>query len=296
MWQNRWFQFSILLAMAFVWGSSFILMKIGLKSFSSEQVAALRMLLAALALLPYSIKNLKSLKRKDVRSLLIAGFIGSFIPAFLFTKAQTRIDSAMAGILNSLTPLFTMIVGIMFHGVKFRPIQLLGLLLGLFGALGLVMSGKEISFSNINYYALYIVLATIFYAININEVKSRLSHLSGVQITSLAFMFTIPASIIYLATTDFESVFNSPNYGWHFVAIAALGIIGTALALLFMNSLLRYTSAVFASSVTYIIPIFAVAWGILDNESITLFHTFCMSIILLGVYVVNRKPKISKLK
>ena len=190
-WKKPWFQFSILLLLAFVWGSSFILMKVGLKSFTNEQVAGIRMLLASLVLLPYSIRNLKYLKKKDLKSLLIAGFIGSFIPAFLFTKAQTQIDSALAGMLNSMTPVFTLLVGILFHRTKFLLLQALGLIIGLLGAVGLITSGNGLEIGPVNSYALLIVLATCFYGININEVKARLSHLSGMQITSLAFFFTV---------------------------------------------------------------------------------------------------------
>jgi len=290
-WGKSWFQLSILLLLAFVWGSSFILMKIGLKSFSSEQAAGIRMLLAALVLLPYSIKHLKGLKKKDLKSLLIAGFIGSFIPAFLFTKAQTRIDSALAGMLNSLTPVFTLVVGMLFHKVTFKWKQMLGLFLGLSGALGLITYGKELSLGQINSYSLFIVLATVFYAININEIKTHLAHLRGVQITSLAFFFTLPASVIYLLTTDFAPVFAVPNWHLHFLALAALGIIGTAFAMLLMNSLIRHVSPVYASSVTYIIPIFAIFWGVIDGETITLTHLVCMSLVLLGVYLINRKKK-----
>jgi len=288
-WKKPWFQFSILLLLAFVWGSSFILMKIGLKSFSSEQAAGIRMLLASVVLLPYSIKNLKLLKRKDLKSLLIAGFIGSFIPAFLFTEAQTQIDSALAGMLNSLTPIFTLVVGMLFHKTKFKWLQVAGLVIGLIGVLGLITSGEDLSFQNINSYALLIVLATIFYGININEIKARLSHLTGVQITSLAFFFTGPAALIYLLTTDFEPVFASQGWAIHFLALAALGIIGTALAMLLMNSLIRHISAVYASSVTYIIPIFAIFWGVIDGEKITSLHVICMTCILLGVYLINKK-------
>ena len=188
-WERRWFQYAILLFLAFIWGSSFILMKIGLKSFSSPQVAAIRMLSASLVLLPYSIKHLKTVSKKDIKYLLIAGFIGSFIPAFLFTKAQTRIDSALAGMLNSLTPVFTLIVGLLFHKTKTRWMQVLGLLLGLAGALGLISSGKNVSLQNINSYAFFIVAATTCYAININVVKKHLTHLKGVQITSISFFF-----------------------------------------------------------------------------------------------------------
>ena len=288
-WKKPWFQLLILLLLAFIWGSSFILMKIGLKSFSSEQAAGIRILLASLVLLPYSIKNLKFLKKKDVKGLLIAGFIGSFIPAFLFTEAQTQIDSAIAGMLNSMTPIFTLVIGMIFFKTKMKWLQVSGLILGLFGAIGLITSGQDLSFGNINSYALLIVLATIFYGININVVKARLSHLSGVQITSLAFFFTGPAALIYLATTDFEPVLASPNWHLHFLALCALGIIGTALAMLLMNSLIRHISAVYASSVTYIIPVFAIFWGVLDGEKINILHITCMILILLGVYLINRK-------
>lgn len=291
-WKKPWFQFSILLLLAFVWGSSFILMKIGLKSFTNEQVAGIRMLLASLVLLPYSIKNFKYLKKKDLKSLLIAGFIGSFIPAFLFTKAQTQIDSALAGMLNSMTPVFTLLVGIIFHRTKFLLLQALGLVMGLLGAVGLITSGNGLEIGHVNSYALLIMLATFFYAININEVKARLSHLSGMQITSLSFFFTGPVALIYLLTTDFTPALENPSWAIHLLALAGLGIIGTALAMVLMNSLIRYSSAVYASSVTYIIPIFAIMWGVLDGENITILHLVCMFLILLGVYLTNKKNKL----
>jgi drug/metabolite transporter (DMT)-like permease len=287
--EKRWFQFGILLILAFVWGSSFILMKVGLKSFSSEQAAAVRMLLASLSLLPISLYNLKHLKRKDLPALLFTGFVGSFIPAFLFTKAQTHIDSALAGMLNSLTPVFTLVVGVIFFKSKFKFIQILGLILGFAGAVGLIIGGQEMAFGEINSYALLIVLATSFYAFNINIVKTYLTHLSGVQITSLSFMFLSPVALIYLLTTDFEPVFQNPNWHIHFAALAGLGIIGTASAMLLMNSLIRKVTAIFASSVTYIIPIFAIMWGFIDGENITIHHFGNMLIILTGVYLINRK-------
>lgn len=288
-WEKRWFQYSILLLLAFVWGSSFILMKIGLKSFSSNQVAAIRILTASLVLLPISIKNLKHLKRKDLKSLLIAGFIGTFIPAFLFTKAQTRIDSSLAGMLNSITPVFAMIVGILFYKAKTGWMQITGLILGLLGAVWLISLGEGVSIGNINTYAFFIVLATIFYGINVNVIKSTLTHLTGAQITSLSFMFLWPVALVYLLSTDFDPVFQNTKWPLHLLAITALGIIGTAIAMLLMNSLIRYTSAVFATSVTYIIPIFAIGWGILDGEQITLLHIACMTVIMLGVYLINQR-------
>ncbi len=264
-------------------------MKIGLKSFSSQQAAGIRIFLASLALLPYSVKNIRSLRRRDLKYLLIAGLFGSFIPAFLFMKAETRIDSALAGMLNSLTPVFTLIVGLLFLRVRTRWLQLFGLVLGFIGALGLISSDKNISTGNINSYAFFIIAATICYAININTVKTYLTHLRGVQITSLSFLFIGPLALLFLLTTDFKPVLLTDKWILHFMALAGLGIIGTAFAMLIMNSLIRYTSAVFASSVTYIIPIFAIIWGVLDNENITWLHIGFMAVVLVGVYLINRK-------
>ncbi len=288
-WTNKWFQFTVLMTLAFVWGSSFILIKVGLKSFDSIQVASLRIGFASLVLLPYSLKHLKGLKKKDLSSILIAGFVGSLIPAFLFTKAQTQIDSALAGMLNSLTPVFTLLVGLLLFKTKFKLSQLIGIILGLLGALGLITSGKSISLDSINAYGFLIVLATLCYGININVVKARLTHLSGVQITSLSFFFVGPVALFYFLTTDIQAATQNENWLIHFGAIALLGILGTAIAMLAMNTLIRYSSAVFASSVTYIIPIFAILWGFLDGEIITLFHLLFMGIILLGVYLINKR-------
>lgn len=288
-WKKTWFQFLALLILAFIWGSSFILMKTGLKSFSSEQVAGIRILLASLVLLPFSIKNLKFLKKEDVKSLLIVGFLGSFIPAFLFTKAQTQIDSSLAGMLNSLSPVFTLIIGMLLYKTNFKSLQALGIVIGLIGALGLIVSGDGLSIGNVNAYTLLIVLATIFYAINANEIKSQLSHLTGIQVTSLAFLFTLPASIIYLLTTNFKPVFTNPSWTIHLLSIATLGITGTALAALLLNIIIRNTSAIYAQSVTYIIPIFAIFWGLMDGEMISALHIVSMCFILLGVYLTNKK-------
>ena len=288
-WDKRWFQYAVLLLLAFVWGSSFILMKIGLKSFSNEQAAAIRIVFASLAILPYSIKHLKFLQKKDLKSFLIVGFIGSFFPAFLFMKAETRIDSAMAGMLNSLTPIFTLLIGLLFYKMKFNWKQVTGLAIGLIGALGLIVSGKDISFSNINTYAFFIVLATVFYATSVNEVKTNLTHLSGLQITSLSFLFTGPVALIYLLTTNLKVVADQPHWQLHLLALAALGVVGTAAALVLLNSLIRRVTPIMASSVTYIIPVFAIFWGVVDGENITLFHLICMAIILFGVYMINRK-------
>jgi drug/metabolite transporter (DMT)-like permease len=291
-WQKRWFQASMLMVLAFIWGSSFILMKIGLKSFTPDQAGALRIVLASLVLLPVSLGQLKNLQRKDVPSLLVAGFVGSFFPAFLFMIAETRIESSLAGMLNSLTPVFTLLVGLLFHKTVFRSLQAAGLLLGLAGATGLILAGEGFRLGRVNGYAFYIVLATCFYAISINQIKSKLSHLNGIQVTSLSFLFIGPVALAYLLTTDLAAATENPGWPLHLLALAALGMIGTAFAQMLMNSLIRYSSAVAASSVTYVIPIFAILWGVLDGEKVTALHLICMGFILSGVYLISRKaPK-----
>jgi drug/metabolite transporter (DMT)-like permease len=240
-------------------------------------------------LAPIAIKQINKLQRKDLVSLLIVGFIGSFFPAFMFMEAETRIDSALAGMLNSLTPVFTLIVGLIFHRTAFRWMQAIGLSLGLIGATGLILAGDGIQIGTMNSYALYIVLATLFYAISINQIKSKLSHLTGVQVTSFSFLFIGPVALIYLLTTDFAPVLANPSWPLHFLALATLGIIGSAMAMLLMNSLIRYSSAIAASSVTYVIPVFAILWGLLLGEKVTWLHVFCMFLILAGVYVINWK-------
>jgi drug/metabolite transporter (DMT)-like permease len=238
-----------------------------------------------------SIRNLKNLQKKDMKSLLIAGFIGSFFPAFLFMKAETQINSSLAGMLNSLTPVFTLLVGLLFHKTEISWMQIAGLTLGLLGASGLILAGEGFSLGTVNSFAFYIVLATVFYAISINQIKAKLGHLSGIQVTSLSFLFIGPVALIYLLTTNLASVAASPAWPVHLLALATLAIVGTAMAMLLMNTLIRHSTAVAASSVTYIIPVFAILWGVLDNEKITLLHLLCMGLILSGVYLISQKSQ-----
>jgi drug/metabolite transporter (DMT)-like permease len=169
----------------------------------------------------------------------------------------------MAGMLNSLTPLFTVIIGVLLYKVKVFKLQYVGVLIGLIGAAGLIGAGESISLNSVNSYAFYIVLATTCYGLNINEIKTRLSHLTGVQITSMSFRFSVSSALAYLLTTDLQTpTSNAEGWGYHLLAaLIVLGVFGTALAMLLMNSMIRYVPPVFASSVTYIIPIFAIGWG-----------------------------------
>jgi len=291
--KNKGWQWLTLLFLSFIWGSSFILMKKGLRSYSHDQVAALRIFISFLAFLPFGIKNLKKVTKDNIYSLLIVGFIGSTIPAFLFTKAQTQVDSALAGILNSVTPLFTLIIGLLFYKSTAKLINAIGIFLGLTGALGLITyssNGGNI-LDNINYYGLFIVVATICYGINVNQVKYKIKGLNGLELTSMAFMFAGPFAGIYLLFTDFSFTFTTNDYLINLAYIAILAVIGTVLALVIFNTLIQHTSALFGASVTYIIPIFAIIWGLFDGENLSLIQFLWIGLILTGVYLVNKRSK-----
>ena len=286
--ENKAWQWAILLFLSLIWGTSFILMKRGLESYSNTQVAAFRIFFSFVFMLPITIKNIKVISRDNIRSLIIVGMIGFAIPAFLFTKAQTRIDSSLAGMLNSLTPLFTLVVGILFYRSHTRWVNIAGLLMGLIGAIGLMWNGDMNIFKGINAFALFIVVATICYGINVNEIKFKLVNLSSLEITSLAFLFTGPIAGIYLLFTDFTPVSETPDYLMNLAYIAILALFSSVIAVLIFNHLIKYTTTLFATSVTYIIPLFAIMWGTIDGESIRLIQLIWITVILLGVYLVNK--------
>lgn len=274
--------------LALIWGSSFILMKKGLESYDHIQVAAFRIFFSFVFLLPLTIKNLRVLRKDNIQSLLIVGLVGFAIPALLFTKAQTRIDSSLAGILNSLTPLFTLIVGLLLYKSSAKWINVVGLLMGFAGALGLMWNGNMDILKGINFFTLFVVAATICYGINVNEVKFKLAALSSVQITSLAFLFTGPIAGIYLLFTDLSPAVGTPHYLQNLGYIALLALFSSVIAVIIFNHLIKHTTPLFASSVTYIIPLFAILWGVADGEHIGILQVGGIGVILLGVYMVNK--------
>lgn len=257
-------------------------MKRGLESFTPMEVGALRIVISALFLLPVAIRNLPKLNRNNLLSVSIVGLCGSGIPAFLFPLAQTRISSSLAGMLNSLSPVFTLIVGIFFYNREALKSQIAGIFLGLLGAVGLLYNGS-LSF---NFYGLFVVLATILSGISSNEV-SRVKGINGLQITALAFLIISPMAICYLAVTGFRDV---PSTDWlkSFGCIVLLAMMGSAFAFSLFNFLVRETSPVFGSMVSYFIPIVSTLWGLADKERFT--HSMFISamIILAGVYIINR--------
>ena len=285
--------YATLILLAIIWGSSFILMKRGLEVYSYTQVAALRLLIAAISLFPFVFIALKKVKRKQWLPLFISGVIGNGFPAFLFTKAQTQLDSGFTGILNSLTPLFTLLLGVFFFASKPNRTNKIGIFIGLVGAVYLSLANLQTDII-INSYVFYVVLATLFYAISINVIKRYLNELDAIHICALAFLFIGPPMAIYIFNTDFIYLAQSTAGFEALIYIIILAVIGTSFAVALFNHLLKQSSAIFASSVTYLIPIVAIAWGIFDGEHILQQHLIGTAIILAGVYLVNKKNTIPK--
>ncbi len=286
---NKAWQWFTLILLALIWGSSFIFMKRGLESFTDAQVAAFRVFISFLFFLPLAYKRRKYLKKKNLKSLLLVGFIGNGIPAFLFTKAQTQVSSSLAGMLNTLVPLFALIVGYIFYKVQVKKLNVLGVFIGLIGAVGLIVMSSEGVFSASAYYSLYIVLATICYSISVNEIKEKLAELDGVSIMSFAFMFIGPWAGIYLLFSDYTYTLSTPDYIHNFTYVFFLALLSSVIANIIFNYLIKHTTALFATSVTYLIPAVAILLGALDGESIRFGQLLFIVVILAGVSLVNKK-------
>ncbi len=274
-----------------IWGSSFILMKKGLVAFDPGEIAALRIFSASLFLFPIAIQNFRQIKtRRQWAFLFASGFLGSLIPAFLFPLAQTRIDSAITGVLNALTPFFTILIGGVLVGAKFNNRIKLGIFIGFLGSIILVTAGSGYDLTRINYYALLIVLATILYGLNVNILKYFLGDIRPVHITSFSMMLIGPFSLVYLLV--YADVLQTIKSDLHNLIplgyIVFLGVVGTAISLILFNKLVKITNIVFSSSVTYLIPVVAVIFGLIDNEVLLMQHYAGMVFIVLGVLLANK--------
>lgn len=290
--QPAFLDWMALLLLALVWGSSFILIKKALVSFSSMEVGALRISISFLVLWPFLFGRLRKIPRRSLVYFLLAGIIGNGLPPFLFAKAQTVIDSYMAGVLNSLTPLFTLLAGVAFFGTRVRRMNVLGVLIGLAGAVGLMLAVNDPALGNGILYGLYAIGGALCYAFNMNLIKRYLGGFDALTITSVAFLFIgIPSLVFLAAGTDFAQVMRTDAQAWQSLGyISILAIVGTALSMVIHNWLIRRTTALFAATVTYMMPMVSIFWGIADGEVFMLFYLFWIVLILLGVYMANRSP------
>jgi drug/metabolite transporter (DMT)-like permease len=286
--QQKWINWLVFALLSLVWGSSFILIKEGLRSFSPYQVASLRMLFAGLVLVPFAIKALPQIPKEKMGLVLISGVAGNFIPAFLFCIAETQIDSSLAGILNSLTPLFTILVGISFFKVQTNITKIIGVIIGFIGLCFLFAAGKDMSMRNMSYAGL-VLMATLFYGINVNMVGRYLQNIGALNIASVAFSFLVlPSAAILFFTGYFNNNFTNQTVIQSTLASAVLGIVGTSLASILFYYLIKRAGVIFGSLVTYGIPIVAVCWGMVYGEKITPMQYVWMGVILIGVFIANR--------
>lgn len=278
-------------SLVLIWGTSFILIKKGLEVFDPVQVGSLRIIITFLALLPFVYKRFKKITPKDWFILGIGGLLGSFFPAYLFAMAQTGLNSSTAGILNSLTPLFTLLAGVSFFQYKARWWSYLGVFISMIGTYGLLTVSGGHAFSFNIQYGIMIIFATLFYGTQINIIKTYLSHIHPVTITVFQF-FIIgwPAIFILFGFTNFLELFQTePRVFEGLFYVGILALVGTALALILFNRLIKIANPVFSASLTYFIPVIALIWGFFDNESFNFTFVLWIGLILSGVYLANRK-------
>lgn len=294
----------LLVVLAVIWGSSFILMKRGLVIYTPLQIGCLRMLCAALVMTPFLLKGFKTVQPHQWKYLLATGMFGNAIPSVLFPLAETGISSSLAGMINTLTPIFTLLLGAFAFGMTVARNRLAGLLIGLVGAVLLISGGNGKMEASGPVFPFYVVCATMCYAISVNVLRHKLSELHPLTITSFALLFIGVPMGGWLFTTDFiqrtldhlqdlpdVDVFGSGLSATtrSFGSVFLLGVFGTALSTVMFNKLIQSSGALVASSVTYLIPVVATLWGVIDGESIGWMHLSGLCLILSGVYLVNMK-------
>lgn len=288
--QKKWVY---LLVLSIIWGTSYILIKKGLQGFTPIQLGAVRVLLAALFLGVIGFRSLTKLTPYQWKWIAVSGFLGSFFPVFLFAYAQTEIDSGVTAVLNSMVPLFTLFIGRFLFGTAIRPLQLIGVLFGFIGAVGLILVGAQIHADQNYSYALLILLAALGYACNANIIKAKLQGASPLAIATGNFaVITLPALIILPLSGFFDTAVIEGPYFWSSLGyLTLLCVMSTCIAKIMFNRLIQMADPVFSVSVTYLIPIVGLMWGVADGESFVLQQLLAALFILLGVYLVTQKKE-----
>ena len=288
---KAWVNWLIFITLSFIWGSSFMLMKVGLNALNPYEVAGVRMFCAGAVLLPFFAKSLSSVNKKNLPYILLSGLLGSFIPAILFAMAETKIDSALAGMLNALTPLFVILVGIVVLNVSVGKSKVTGVIIGFIGMVLVLSPNLRVNQSDLLYASL-VLLATLCYGINVNMVNRTLHNTTSTHIASISFAsFMTPALVMLWMNGFFEHDFKTKTFLYAFGASAVLGMMGTAMATILFYILMKRAGVLFSSMVTYGIPFVAVFWGVVGGENIGWVQIVGLVIILTGVYYVNAKQK-----
>lgn len=284
--QTKWF---FLFILALIWGSSFILIKRGLVGLNPFQLGSLRIVFAAIFLLLIGFRTLPKIPLGQWKFIIITSLFGTFIPAYLFSIAQTEIDSSVSAILNSLTPLNALILGITVFGLNFKRSQIIGVGIGLLGSILLVFNGAVNHPEQNYYYAILILIASICYAVNVNLVNKYLSDLSPLAISTGNFTVLIFPALGILSFSNFYEIVQLEKVQHSLLFVLVLGVLGTGIANILFFKLIKLSSPVFASSVTYLIPVVAFFWGLLDNEMLTPIQFLGAFVILVGIYLSSKK-------
>lgn len=281
----------ILCLLSMIWGTSFILIKKGLIGLTPFQVGALRIIFAGLFIIPLGLKGVLKLKLVEWKHIIFTAILGTFIPAFLFAIAQTQVSSSISAVLNSLTPLNTLWVGFVWFGMLFNRNQLIGIIIGFTGSLILVLNASHVQPTQNYWFAIFVVIATLCYAVNVNYMKKNLPNLKPLTITAGNFSILIIPAFLILFFTNYFEVYSNVKVYQSTLFILILGIICTAIANVLFFKLLQLSTPLFASSVTYLIPVVAMLWGIYFSEKLTFIQLFGAILILLGVYITSKKIK-----
>jgi drug/metabolite transporter (DMT)-like permease len=283
----NWIYFILL---SFIWGSSFILMKGGLLHLTAFQVASLRIITSGLVLLPTAIKHFRNIPSNKLFIVFLSGTLGSLIPAYLFCIAEQGIDSALAGVLNALTPIFVIINGALFFQSRTPKHKIIGIFIAFTGCVLLFFSQPVLSGNNNLFYILLVIIATFCYGINVNMVHRSLVGIPSLHIVAIALTLNaIPALLVLYFTGYFSLDFMDKGVLLSTLFSAILGVVGTSIASILFYMLIKRAGAVFSSMVTYGIPFVAIMWGMIYGESFGLMQAGCLLVILYGVYIANRK-------
>ena len=281
----------LLILLAIIWGSSPILIKKALVKLDPFEIGALRLTLASFVLMPFLLKNLKKIKRKDYFILFVSGIVGNVLPYFLYPIAQTKIDSATSGVLTSLTPFFALIIGVIFYKLKATKNNIIGLIIGFMGTFLLILFSGSSGGFNSDIFGLFVVAATLLYGINLNLVKYHLNHLKPITITSFSIVSILPITLyILFFLSPFQNHINDFNYyKFELGYVLILGVLGTSIATIIFYNLIKIKDTVFASMVTYLMPLVAICLGVIDGEKINELQLFGMALILIGVFINGKK-------
>ena len=287
---NKWFY---LIALSLIWGSSFILIKKALVGLEASQLGSLRIIFSSIFIFLIAWKNIFSIKKIEWKWITISAFLGSFFPAFLFAFAEKEIDSSVASIINSIVPLNTLILGMIIFKIESTKRQIIGVLIGFFGTYLLISSGLKLNPDQNYNYAGLVILCSFLYALNVNIIKKYLQHLSALTITVGHFTAIILPAILVFLFSDFEfSSLEKDEVKTSIFYVFILALFGTALAKIIFNKLIKISSPVFASSVTYSMLIVSIFWGIVDGEKFSIYQLIATIIIVFGVILTNKKAKI----